>query len=319
MRLCANGLLAVLTASCGLAGAEAVIEWVSQPVRAPNLHHRVFASKAAKAKVSYHIYIPEAYDTESTRRFPTLYWLHGGGGDRTGGHLKSGGGAGPAVLSRYFGDAIRQGKVPPMLVVFPNGLRSGMWCDSKDGKTPVETIVIKELIPDVDANFRTVPSRQGRVIEGFSMGGYGAARLGFKYHRVFGAVSLLGAGPLQQVFAPQIGPRGNAGARARLLKSVYGGDQEYFRAQSPWFLAEQNAAPLRGGVRVRQLVGERDFTLPANRDFDAHLTRLGIPHSFEVVPGIEHNPQALLEALGEENWKFYRDVFRAPAGRAPEP
>jgi hypothetical protein len=85
-------------------------------------------------------------------------------------------------LAAYFDPAIRAGKVPPMLIVFPNGLPNGMWCDSKDGRTLMETMLVKELIPHIDVTFRTPAARDGRIIEGFSVGGYGAARLGRKYH-----------------------------------------------------------------------------------------------------------------------------------------
>jgi len=278
------------------------LSWIAPRSEAPGLEQRIFESKAAGARVSYHVLLPEAYESEGARRFPVLYWLHGGGA----------GEAGPAALARIFGDASRQGKIPPMIVVFPYGLPNGMWCDSKDGRTPVETILIRELIPEVDARFRTIASREGRMIEGFSMGGYGAARLGFQHPDLFSAVSILGGGPLQPTFDPAVGPRRNAGLRARLLQSVYGGDQAYFKALSPWHLAEKNADALRGRTRIRIGIGEQDFTLPANRDFSAHLTRLNIPHDFNIAPGVEHKPNLLLRALGEPYWKFYRDVFGNP-------
>ena len=187
------------------------------------------------------------YDTEKERKFPVLYWLHGTGG----------GVGGIAPLSALFDRAIREGKIPPMLVVFANGLASSMWCDSKDGTVPMETVVVKELVPRIDATFRTIAGLEGRLIEGFSMGGYGAARLGFKHHYIFGAVSILSGGPLDLELR---GPRAtaNPAERERLLQTVYGGDLDYFKAQSPWTLAEKIAAAVRGRRRVRQAVGDRD-------------------------------------------------------------
>lgn len=268
--------------------------WVTPAVRAPRLQFRTFDSAAAKTNVSYHIYTPEVYDTEKERRFPVLYWLHGSGG----------GLPGIAQLAAHFDAAIRAGKTPPMLVVFANGLPNGMWCDSKDGRRPVETIVIKELLPLIDATFRTIAARAGRIVEGFSMGGYGAARLGFKYSEKFCAISMLGAGPLQPELnqSPRVGARG----RERILQDAFGGDMEYFKAQSPWVLAERNAMALRGGMPIRQVIGDRDETCAFNRDFHERLVKLDIPHTFTVLPGIGHKPLAVLEALGEANWKFYR-------------
>jgi enterochelin esterase-like enzyme len=273
-------------------------QWVLPVVQAPQVQHGTFDSASVKTRVSYFIYTPPEYDTQKDHRFPVLYWLHGSGG----------GLSGVAQLASYFGAAVRAGKTPPMLVVFANGLPQGMWCDSKDGRTPVETIVMKELVPHIDANFRTIPAREGRLIEGFSMGGYGAARLGFKYPQVFGAVSILAGGPLDLEFH---GPRAAAHPKERehLLKSVYGRDMDYFKAQSPWVLAEQNAAAVRDRTRVRLATGEHDFTLDLNRRLSEHLKELNIPHTFKAVPGVDHNPMALLNALGETNWEFYRAAF----------
>jgi enterochelin esterase-like enzyme len=258
----------------------------------------MFDSRASKTKVSYHIYTPDAYDTGKERRFPVLYWLHG-----TGGGL---GGINP--LSEWFDRAIREGKIPPMLVVFPNGLASSMWCDSKDGSVPMETIVIKELLPLIDANFRTIATREGRIIEGFSMGGYGAARLGFKYPQLFGAVSILAGGPLDLEFQ---GPRatGNPEERELILKETFGGDPGYYRAQSPITIVDRQADAVRGKVRVRIAAGLRDNTGPLNRAFSDLLTRLKIEHTFTKVPGVGHDTLAVLNGLGAANWEFYRAAF----------
>lgn len=139
--------------------------WVTPAVPAPRLQYRTFTSTAAKSPVSFHIYTPAEYDTETHKRFPTLFWLHGSGG----------GSAGLPHLVSFFDSAIRADKIPPIIIVFPNGHTESMWCDSKDRAVPMETVVIKELLPYVDANFRTLATRDARMIEGFSMGGYGAA------------------------------------------------------------------------------------------------------------------------------------------------
>lgn len=271
-------------------------EWVTEAVTAPRLQFRTFESAAVHSKVSYHIYTPQIYDTEKERRFPVLYWLHGSGG----------GLPGVPQLVEHFDGAIRAGKIPPMLVVFANGLRNGMWCDSKDGQRPVETVVMKDLLPHIDATYRSIANREGRLIEGFSMGGYGAGRLGFKHPEMFCAISMLGAGPLQPELnvAPRVGPRG----REQILQDAFGGDMAYFRAQSPWVIAQQNAAALRK-MPIRQAIGDLDETSPFNRDFHQRLVELAIPHTFTILPGVGHKPLAVLEALGEANWKFYREAF----------
>jgi len=87
---------------------------------------------------------------------------------------------------------------------------------------------------------------------------------------------------------------------------------EYFRAVSPWRLAEQNAEAAKKSLLIRQVIGEDDETLDFNRDFSGHMKQLDIPHTFTVLPGLGHQPMAVLNALGEDNWKFYQTVFGKP-------
>jgi enterochelin esterase-like enzyme len=299
---CPNALstLPSNTASLGPEGSETQVtaQWVTPKVQASRVEQYTFQSGSAKAKVSFHLYSPKAYEEDKSRRFPVLYWLHGSGG----------GLPGIRPVSGFFDSAIEAGKIPPMIIVFPNSFANGMWCDSHDGKTPIETIVIKELIPEVDSKFRTIAKREGRIVEGFSMGGYGAGRLGFKYPRMFAGVSMLAGGPLDLELK---GPRAMANpvGREQILNSIFGGEIENFKAQSPWTLAAKNASKLKSGITIRVCIGEEDFTLPANREFSALLTKLGVPHAFVTRPKVGHDTIGLLNALGEDNWKFYRQIL----------
>lgn len=268
--------------------------WVTPSVTAPGVVYRVFPSAAAGTAVSYHAYLPPSYDAEPTRRFPVLYWLHG-----TGGGL-----GGIAPLSAQFDAAIRAGRVPPMLIVFANGMTSSMWADAKDGRTPMETVVARDLVAEVDARFRTVATREGRILEGFSMGGHGVARIGFRYPDRFGAISMLAAGPLDVDFD---GPRARANPeeRARILRDVYGGDLTYYRAQSPLTVAATFAASPGPRPRLRIVVGTADNTLPGSADFSALLTSLGMAHEYITLPGVGHDTMAVFAALGTPGWAFY--------------
>ncbi len=158
---------------------DPTLEWVTPVAGGTRTEHHVFCSGAAQTEVSYHIYIPEAYNTQPSQKFPVMYWLHGSG-------------QGPVIsgipfLTDYFDNAISEGLIPPMLIVFPNSpVRSlgdrniiTMWVDSKDLKSPVETVVIKELVPHIDATYRTVASREGRALDGFSMGGVWSCKAGY--------------------------------------------------------------------------------------------------------------------------------------------
>jgi len=277
--------------------------WVTPEIKAPGVSFHTFESRAAKATVSYHVYTPAAYHRESDRRFPVVYWLHGSGG----------GLPGIPKVAALFATAMEAGTAPPCLVVFVNGMPHGMYVDWKDGSAPVETVIVRELVPHIDTAYRTIATREGRLLDGYSMGGYGAARLGFKYPDVFRAVSILGGGPLQAELLGDA-PRANRRRAIEVLTRVYGGDQEYFRSVSPRVLAEQHADAIARGSLVRMVCGDRDETFANNQDFHEHLERLKIPHTWTVLAGVGHDPLRTLEVLGDSNWAFYRRAFGEPSG-----
>lgn len=284
-------------------------QWVTPPVAAPGVQRPVFFSATLNAPVSYHVYTPAAYDLNPTRRFPVLYWLHGSNSVLDG----------IAPLSAWFDQAIADGQLRPMIVVFPNGLPLGMWCDWANGAAPIESIIVRDLVPHVDATFRTIATREGRIIEGFSMGGYGAARIGLRHAQIFGGVSMLGAGPLQLDFlAPVPGSPVSPAQRAVIFQNVYANDPAVFLAQSPWTLAAAHRdAVLALDVPIRQLIGGLDFTLPANLDFHDRLGQLGIPHAFFNPPQVGHDALGLFTAIGASNWPFYHAVFGRTGDPAP--
>ncbi len=271
------------------------LPWVTAEVKAPRIEFRSFESKIVGAKVSYHVYTPLAYDDPKSR-LPVLYWLHG----------TEGGVVGVRPVAELFHDAIQAKKQPAMLVVFVNGLPRRLWADSKDGSAPVETVFVTELIPEVDKQYRTIAKREGRILEGFSMGGYGAARIGFKHPDLFAGVSILAGGPLDLEFE---GPRAihNPMLRKQILTDVCSSDMEYFKKISPWLIAESSAEKLREKKMViRQAVGNRDNTRDLNAKFHERMADLQIPHEYTELPNVGHDARALLTVLSERNGEFYR-------------
>jgi len=272
------------------------LPWVTQQVEAPQVSFHTFRSRTAKSEVSYHVYKPAAYEESGLDHFPVLYWLHGTEGGVN--HIRP--------LSQMFDAAIRDKGVPPMIVVFVNGLPKRLWTNSKDGRAPIETVFIEELIPHIDKTMRTIPRREGRILEGFSMGGYGAARIGFRHHELFSGISILAAGPLDPDFE---GPRATGNPlRERILEDVCDGDMDYFKATHPWAVAESCAEVLRKpGTVIRQAVGTKDFSFYLSRRFHEHLDALKIPHEFHVVNDVGHHAPALMAGLA--NAEFYRKAL----------
>jgi polyhydroxybutyrate depolymerase len=279
---------------------DRTLPWVTHEVALKPVDFVVFSSNLIGSEVSYHIYKPPTYEKSSSRRFPVLYWLHG----------TDGGVSGIQPLTRLFHDAMVDGTIPPMLVVYVNGLPKRLWSNSKDGSAPVESVFIQEVIPHVDKNYRTVAGRHGRIIEGFSMGGFGAARIGLKHADQFAGVSILAAGPLDPDFK---GPRAlrNAPLRDFIMHTVCSDDISYFKTLNPWQVAQENNAKLNKlDVLIRQVVGKDDSSLADNESFHEHLKQLKIAHEFLVLPDVDHDTRDVLLELWRQDKNFYHRALQ---------
>lgn len=144
---------------------------------------------------AYNVYLPEHY-ADSGLRYPMLLLLHGFGSNRDE-WVDRGDIAG--IADRM----IAAGEIPPCIIVMPSAGRS--WY--LDGTEDMETAIVRDLIPDIDRRFRTIARRDGRVIAGESMGGYGALRFILKYPELFAAGALLSPA----IYVPE--PPAKSGAR----------------------------------------------------------------------------------------------------------
>jgi endo-1,4-beta-xylanase len=274
--------------------ASAAEPWVDPDRTAPaGTSYRTCESRTIGAQVSYLIYLPPDYETAKGARYPVLYYLHG---------LFATAAHSAREFVPHLDAAIRAQRMPAAIAVMVNGIRDSRYVDSFDGQRPVETVIIKDLIRHVDETYRTVATREGRAIEGFSMGGFGAARLGFKFPELFGVVS---------IFAGALLDEESVGTTMfpELYSKNFGSNRDYFIAQSPWTLAERNAKKIAGKTDVRIVVGANDPLKDRNVRFHQLLERVGIPHEFIVVPNVAHEGDALYRELGTRGFAFYRQAF----------
>lgn len=135
--------------------------------------------ETAGSSMSYNVYLPDGYNPDGTTRYPVLYLLHGSGGTAT-----SWGKFWPILDTM-----IEKKTIPPVIAVAPVTGNS-YWVDSKKFGA-VESAVIQDLIPKIDRDYKTIASRDGRGLVGFSMGGYGALRYSLVYPNLFGGATLL--------------------------------------------------------------------------------------------------------------------------------
>jgi endo-1,4-beta-xylanase len=192
-----------------------------------------------------------------------------------------------------------------MIVVMVNGLTATYYRDSVDGKWPVESVIMKELIPHIDQTYRTMAAREARAVEGFSMGGYGAAHLGFKYPDTFGIV-VIGSGAFSD--SAGLGPQHKSENGGKSVMSL--APKAYFEENDVATVIRRNAGAIRGRTLVRITVGNEDGLFPNNQAVHELLTQLKIEHEYEVIPGVGHDSGKIYRLLGDRKYALYLRTFK---------
>ncbi|HEY0941546.1 MAG TPA: alpha/beta hydrolase family protein [Steroidobacter sp.] len=159
--------------------ASVCLVLLAVPALASEMVSRELESPTLQRSWAYEVYLPSGYD-RSRSSYPVFYLFHGNGGSR---HdwLQKG------RIQRTADSLIARREIPATIIVMPDAGTS--WF--VDGREKMETAVIRDLIPDVEKNLRVLKSRDGRLIGGLSMGGYGALRFALKYPEMFAAAALL--------------------------------------------------------------------------------------------------------------------------------
>ena len=249
---------------------------------APRRYETVpFESKLVGTPLPYNVILPADYarDASKQRRYPVLYLLHGLAGS-----------AENWVSSRaHLADYAAQ---YPFIIVVPEG-RDGWYTDSATvPNEKFESYFLQELIPDVDARFRTLRAREGRAVAGLSMGGYGSLKFGLKHPELFAfAASMSGALeaaswlPDEKLLAfvrPSI---------ARVYGPADAPDNETRRANDIFRLVRELTPERTKALPFLYLdCGTEDFLLRGNRDFSALLVEKKVPHEFRQLPGTHSWP-----------------------------
>jgi enterochelin esterase-like enzyme len=149
------------------------------PAVASTIVTREIDSGALNRKWSYTVYLPTGYES-SNLRYPVLYLLHGNGGNRND-WVERG------SIQATTDALIDKGEIAPCVIVMPDA--GTTWY--VDRKENMETAFLQDLFPDVEATYRTITDRKGRLIAGLSMGGFGALRFAMQFPERFAAAGLL--------------------------------------------------------------------------------------------------------------------------------
>jgi enterochelin esterase-like enzyme len=266
-----------------------------------NITHGTYFSSVVNAVAGYSIYLPPEYATNPNQRFNVIYFLTG-----------QGFGSGATENSEVTNDPELISNlqlIPPTIMVFPNPYQNSKYMDAAPG-SPMsgiemfESQFVNELIPFIDANYRTRASRDGRAIMGFSGGGQGALHLAFKYPAFFSSVEGMSS-------AVDDNASNVAVNEPQLLAAMFNGDANAFDVQTANGQAKADRANIiASGLAIHMSVGSADALLSDNEVLDALLTSQGISHDpLEVIPGGIHDPRTIFNIIGPTPFQFINAHF----------
>jgi S-formylglutathione hydrolase FrmB len=241
------------------------------------------------------VLLPDDYHT-SGRRYPVLDLLHGGLQDFI-------------EFDRLGIRAMTAGR--PLIVVMPDGGPAGWYSNpvsSNVGPRNWENFHLHQLIPWIDANFRTYAEYDGRAVSGFSMGGFGALKYAAKYYGHFASVSSHSGPASLRREGGLVGHYINASSAVAELGggTVYGvplWDEARVSADNPVeriesyrhkriFLVAGNSPDF---LNIVDMVTEGQV-LAGQREFRAALDAAGIPYEAHEEPGGHFVRPHLLQA-----------------------
>lgn len=154
-----------------------------------NVQQVLFPSKSTNTSRRAFIYTPPGYDKNTKNRYPVLYLQHGWGEDET---AWSNQGHANLIMDNM----IAEGKIKPFIIVMTYGMTN----ETKFGGMrsfkiePFQTVLVDELIPYVDANFRTLANQENRAMAGLSMGGMETHTITLNRPEIFSHFALLSGG-----------------------------------------------------------------------------------------------------------------------------
>jgi len=165
------------------------------PKKVPHgeVHIHFYDSKTTLATRKCLVYTPPGYDQNVNEKYPVLYLQHGAGESELGWTMQG-------KVNFILDNLIAEGKVKPFIVVMDNGYATRPGTESEHQFAPggpdnlLADLVNNELIPMIDATFRTLGDPKNRAIAGLSMGGGQALRIGFDHPELFGTVATFSGG-----------------------------------------------------------------------------------------------------------------------------
>jgi len=261
------------------------------------------ASTALGHDISYQLYLPPGFDATGATRYPVVYLLHGRGDKMTAW----------TTIKPELDRLIDEDRIPAVIAIMPDApssRRAGYYIDSQftgAGGLPageaVESAFTSDLIAHIDAAYPTKTDRIGRIVAGYSMGGYGALRYSLAHPELFGAAIVLSPAVYFPLPPPDSSTRefGAFGRGAQVFDdSIY--TAKNYPVLIPAFAAR--GLPLVMFIAVGD--DERALADPAQAGHDLDYEAHTLYNRIRRVPGIT----AQLRVVdGPHDWATWRPTF----------
>jgi len=251
------------TAAPSPAARQAANPWSAAARADHSVVDGTFHSESLNRDMPYRVVLPHGYKS-GTKRFAVLYLLHGLYGNYTDWTTRT-------KLQEYSHSVA-------LLIVMPDAGDSWYTNSATVPGDKFEDYIVKDLVPEIDARFRTKPSRSARAVPGIFMGGYGALKFALKYPRLFAFAGSLSGGldaPLQL--------EGRVPEYREKLLATFGPTGDPARAANDLFqLLNQEVSPF---PYLYIACGTEDGFLPINRDFVSSLPSRKIAYEYHETPG----------------------------------
>jgi enterochelin esterase family protein len=149
---------------------------------------RYVATALGRARREMFVYTPPGYE-KGTTSYPVLYLIHGGGDTAV--SWSTVGRAGDIL-----DNLIAEKKARPMIVVMPSGWTpsGGQVMTSDATKDPFNDEMIKDILPHIQANYRTLANPENRALSGLSMGGIQTLNVGLHNLGTFRYLAVMSSG-----------------------------------------------------------------------------------------------------------------------------
>lgn len=203
--------------------------------------------------------------------YPTLYLLHGFGGNRNDWLMNS----------RVQEWASMHG----WAVVMPDGANS-FYLDQAETNARWGEAIGQELVEVTRKLFPLSTRREDTAIGGLSMGGFGALRLGLRYPETFGHIAAMSSALITEEVSQMTPGHGNMVAPYGYYRLVFGQPEALLGSdRDPKALAKALAGK-PGAPRLFLACGTEDMLYPLNLDMHTYLESLGYDHVWFTRPGI---------------------------------